>query len=93
MVVILTPIVLRVVGIPGETETSKFLLWSSCTLPETNSEFAPENGWLEEDPFLLGWPIFRGELLVLGRVSFFGVKSVYPSFTQILFGRWKRSFG
>ena len=20
---------------------------------------APENGWLEDDPFLLGWPIFR----------------------------------
>ena len=26
--------------------------------PETNSEF--ENGWLEYDRFLLGWPIFRG---------------------------------
>ena len=38
------------------------------TLPETNSEFAPENGWLEYKPFLLGRPIFRGELLVSGRV-------------------------
>ena len=28
------------------------------TLPETN--IAPENRWLEDDPFLLGWPIFRG---------------------------------
>ena len=28
------------------------------TLPETNI-FAPENGWLEYDCFLLGWPIFR----------------------------------
>ena len=27
------------------------------TLPETN--IAPENGWLEYDRFLLGWPIFR----------------------------------
>ncbi len=27
------------------------------TLPETN--MAPENGWLEYDPFLLGWPILR----------------------------------
>ena len=27
------------------------------TLPET--KIAPENGWLEDDPFLLGWPIFR----------------------------------
>ena len=42
------------------------------TLPETN--MAPENGWLEYDRFLLGWPIFRGELLVLGSV---------PTFTYI----------
>ena len=28
---------------------------------------APENGWLEYDPFLLGRPIFKGELLVSGR--------------------------
>ena len=28
------------------------------TLPETNI-FAPRNGWLEYDPFLLGRPIFR----------------------------------
>ena len=27
------------------------------TLPETN--IASENGWLEDDPFLLGRPIFR----------------------------------
>ena len=35
----------------------------SCTLPETNSKFAPENGWLEDEfqPFLLGLirPIFH----------------------------------
>ena len=37
-------------------------------LPETNI-FAPKNGWLEYDPFLLGRPIFRGELLVSGRVE------------------------
>ena len=30
---------------------------------------APENGWLEFDRFLLGWPIFRDELLVSGRVA------------------------
>ena len=23
--------------------------------------FVPKNGWLEDDPFLLGWPIFRGK--------------------------------
>ena len=37
------------------------------TLPETY--IAPENGWLEYDHFLLGWPIFRGKLLALGSVS------------------------
>ena len=35
------------------------------TLSEINSEFTPDNGWLED--FLvsfLGWPIFRGKLAV-----------------------------
>ena len=46
-------------------------MWE-CTLPETNSKFAPDNGWLEYDPASF-WgvkrPIFRGEvLLVSGRV-------------------------
>ena len=40
--------------------------------PEAWNEFTarktPENGWLEYDPFLLGWPIFSCEMLVLGRV-------------------------
>ena len=36
------------------------------TLPETN--IAPENGWLEYDPFLLCFGLFSGEMLVLGRV-------------------------
>ena len=35
--------------------------------PETN--IAPENGWLEYDRSLLEWLIFRGELLVSGRVK------------------------
>ena len=40
---------------------------STSTLPETN-KFAPENEWLEDDRFLLEWPIFRA-MLVLGRVQ------------------------
>ncbi len=32
----------------------------AITLPETNSEFTPENGWLEYDPFLLGFGLFSG---------------------------------
>ena len=48
-----------------------------CTLPETNSEFTPENGWLEYDCFPLGWPIFRGELLVSRRVNQVGKKLVF----------------
>ena len=31
----------------------------TITLPETNI-FAPENGWLEYDPFLLGFGLFSG---------------------------------
>ena len=34
------------------------------TLPETNSKFAPKNGWLEYKPFLLGRPFFRGKMAV-----------------------------
>ena len=33
------------------------------------SKFAPKNGWLEYDCFVFGWLVFRGELLVLGRVD------------------------
>ena len=40
------------------------------TLPKTN--VAPENGWLEDDPFLLGWFPGRCELLVSRRVVFGG---------------------
>ena len=41
---------------------------------------APENGWLEYDPFLLGRPIFRGEPLVSGRIFFFEKKTyvIFP---------------
>jgi len=38
------------------------------SLPEANSEFTPENRWLE-DEFPFGRPILRGELSVVG--SFF----------------------
>ena len=31
------------------------------TLPETNI-FAPKNGWLEYDPFLLGFGLFSGAM-------------------------------
>ena len=44
-------------------------LWGSdeYTLPETNSLHLKMDGW--KTSFLLGWPIFRGELLVLGSVN------------------------
>ena len=44
------------------------LLILEPTLPETNSLLLKINGW--KMYFLLGWPIFRGELLVLGSVLF-----------------------
>ena len=34
-------------------------LFPQIALPETNT-FAPENGWLEDDPVLFRSPIFRG---------------------------------
>ena len=45
----------------SKSPESKMMLCNdgkTSTLPETN--MAPENGWLEYDRFLLGWPIFRG---------------------------------
>ena len=56
---------------------------SWLTLPETN--MAPENGWLENE-FPLGGPIFRGELLVSGRVNkgFVGI----PDPKQIMSSWW-----
>ena len=35
-----------------------FHMTTNITLTETN--IAPENGWLEDDRFLFGWPMFRG---------------------------------
>ena len=35
------------------------------TLPETNSEFTPENGWLEDDRFLWGQKAYFQVLLLL----------------------------
>ena len=49
------------------------------TLPETNR--APENGWLEEDISFMARPIFRGKLLVLGRVIF---GHIDPPINQLL---------
>ena len=40
--------------------------WSMGTFPETNSLPLKMDGW--NTSFLLGWPIFRGELLVSGRL-------------------------
>ena len=38
------------------------------TLPETNIDIAPENGWLEDDGFLLGFGLFLRTMLVSGSV-------------------------
>ena len=42
----------------------------STTLPETNSKFAPKNGWLEDDPASFWGPAYFQVrlLLVSGRV-------------------------
>ena len=38
------------------------------TLPETNIDITPENGWLEDDCFLLGFGLFSRTMLVSGSV-------------------------
>ena len=45
------------------------------TLPETS--IAPENGWLEDDPFLLGFGSFSGD------VSF--KEGMFPFFSSLFF--------
>ena len=49
--------------------SSKF----QTSVPETNSEFTPEK-WMVgiRGRFLLGWPIFRGKLLVSGSANWTG---------------------
>ena len=46
--------------------------WYGPTLPETNSEFAPKNGWLEY-VLVSFWQkaYFQGDMLVSGRVSYY----------------------
>ena len=53
------------------------------TLPKTN--IAPKNGWLEYDRFLLGWPIFRGELLVSGRVIVHSLSIKVTCYIQVIY--------
>ena len=61
------------------------------TLPETNSKFAPVHGWLEYDPFLLGFSLFSGDMLVSGRVMHFKMQCiVLTSSPKVL--RQKTSF-
>ena len=54
-----SPALLR--GESGSDENQSLWLIMTIALPETNI-FAPVNGWLEYDRFLLGWPIFRGHV-------------------------------
>ena len=45
---------------------------SMINYPETNSKFTPEKWMVGSDEFPFGFrPVFRGELLVLGRVYIF----------------------
>ncbi len=43
----------------------------NAVIPSETNIFAPENGWLEYDPFLLGFGLCSGaKMLVSGRVVF-----------------------
>ena len=46
--------IMRIFGVHISSQESLY-----HTLLETNSEFTPENGWLEDDPFLFGKASWR----------------------------------
>ena len=50
-------------GLEIPNPNPEFSMSNWYTLPETNI-FAPENGWLEYDPFLLGPGLFSGAFAV-----------------------------
>ena len=50
-------------------EISDWVEKSSLLSLKLTASLHLKTGWLEDDPFLLGWPIFRGELLVSWRVK------------------------
>ena len=52
-------------------------IFQGLTLPETNSSPLKMDGWKMN--FLLGWPNFRGKLLVSGRVKNWGRKEYFPT--------------
>ena len=49
-------------------QAGKKIWWSITTLPEVE-QFPPENGWLGDDCFLVGWQTFRGYVIVLGKLG------------------------
>ena len=67
---------------PLISEKLLFLGWTpkptkNVYLPETNSEFTPENGWLEDNPFLLGCRFYTGNhvgSMSKSQVEFFQVE-------------------
>ena len=68
------------------------LVFVRFTLPKTN--IAPENGWLEYDRFLLGWPTFRGELLVSGSVSKIFLEGLLTvRCHRVYYSQWCGNFG
>ena len=55
------------------------------TLLKTNI-FAPENGWLDFDPFSLGFPLLSCAMLVSGRVRNGSRMVTLDFFRAVLFG-------
>ena len=58
------------------------------SLPETNSSHLKMDGW--NTTFLLGRPIFRGELLVSGRISQVELDLIHPKFITIAVKNWEK---
>ena len=64
------------------------LLIILATLPETNSEFTPENGWLEDDPFGFGMAQFQGRTVSFRECNVKYLEKKTPGFYNNQDGRW-----
>lgn len=78
------------------TEVTTQLFVNKRMHPSWNQQLEPENGWLEDGVYFLGWPIFRGKLekilmhsarLKTTSHKMFGVSYKHESFSQDLFWR------
>ncbi len=73
---------LGLVGFNKGPDISTYLMdLDRNTLPETNSSHLKMDGW--NTSFLLGWSIFRCEMLVSGRVSVLQILTLHSRISDV----------